>query len=518
LTTKPDWKTAMKSDVKESDLNRRKQRQRSSLFTLLTPVKCFVFATLFVGASARAQCYIDPYSGQQICMRPNNGCPTCPQPARRIVSESPDTDTNSANVDSSAHCRITVADGTTGSGTLIASSDKVGLILTCAHLFDTCRSQITVSFGRAGRFMANLVDVDKANDLAAIEIRHPVVEPLDVSDADPAGTLTACGFGSNGAFRSIRGRIVGTATADGASFPSIKISGAVRPGDSGGGVLDIRGKLVGIIWGTRDNQTYTTCGRPVRDFVARVRVKVFGTPVIADKPTSTQPPAPPAVPSPELDWKIWTAELDARMRALDAKKQDKGEYLQAGDLNGYLRAADASKIASDFPSRTEIEAKLKGVVAQFDSVHGIVESVRQHVEEIAGDRASIAEGASIAKYAVGALGLSGPVAAAVILAGGLFGRRIASRLKTLESRVGIPTLNSQLGREAASTLNPYPVAVDSPPPPQRTVPETHYVPFEKDSYAKAHQWASEHVARKYPGATEVLQTQDSLIKQFLAAK
>jgi hypothetical protein len=63
-----------------------------------------------------------------------------------------------------------------------------------------------------------------------------------------------------------------------------------------------------------------------------------------------------------------------------------------------------------------------------------------------------------------------------------------------------------------------PIAVDSPPPPQQTVPETHYVPVEQDSFAKAHQWASEHVARKYPGATEVLQTQDSLIKQFLASK
>ena len=49
------------------------------------------------------------------------------------------------------------------------------------------------------------------------------------------------------------------------------------------------------------------------------------------------------------------------------------------------------------------------------------------------------------------------------------------------------------------------------------MPETHYVPVEKDSFAKAHQWASEQVARKYPGATEVLQAQDSLIKQFIKA-
>ena len=53
---------------------------------------------------------------------------------------------------------------------------------------------------------------------------------------------------------------------------------------------------------------------------------------------------------------------------------------------------------------------------------------------------------------------------------------------------------------------------------QRVVPETHYVPVEADSFARAHQWASEQVARKYPGATEVLQAQDSLIKQHLAGQ
>jgi hypothetical protein len=44
------------------------------------------------------------------------------------------------------------------------------------------------------------------------------------------------------------------------------------------------------------------------------------------------------------------------------------------------------------------------------------------------------------------------------------------------------------------------------------------VPYEKDSFAKAHQWASEQVVRKYPGATEVLQAQDSLIKQHFAGQ
>jgi hypothetical protein len=234
---------------------------------------------------------------------------------------------------------------------------------------------------------------------------------------------------------------------------------------------------------------------------------------VALKPTSPQSAASPqGGPSPQFDWQTWTSELDTRIRNLDAKKQDKGNYLQPGDLNRYLKIDDASQITDQFAPRSEIEGKLKGLVTQFESVHNVVESVRQHVEQIAGDRTSILEGVSLGKYAVGALGLSGPLAAAVIIAGGLFGRRIKSRIKRLEAVIG-PTLNSQ-----HSTLNPIPIAIDSPPPPQRTVPETHYVPVEKDSFAKAHQWASEHVARKYPGATEVLQAQDSLIKQFLASK
>ncbi len=455
----------------------------------------------------QAQCYFDPITGQRICMRQDSPCQPSTGASRRIESDSP-------SVDSSAHCRVTVADGTTGSGTLIERNDSIGLVLTCSHLFDTSKSQIVVAFARGGKFGANLVELDQANDLAALAIRRPEVMPLTVSESEPTGVLMACGFGPNGIFRCIRGAIMGHPTADGATYPSTTLAGAVRPGDSGGGVLDSQGQIVGVVWGQRDGQTYATCGKPLRAFLAKVRAKLFAksfTPAVANNP---QPPtAPQGSPTPQFDWQTWTSELDARIRALDAKKQDKGNYVQPSDLNRYLKIEDATKITDQFAPRSEIESRLSGVVAQFESIHGVVESVRQHVEQIAGDRASILEGISLGKYAVGALGLSGPLAAAVIIAGGLFGRRIKSRVQRLESVIGISHSDTQRTRADSR-----PIAVDSPPPPQRTVPETHYVPVEQDSFAKAHQWASEHVARKYPGATEVLQTQDSLIKQYLAAK
>ncbi len=373
-----------------------------------------------------------------------------------------------------------------------------------------------MTFSNGSRFGATLIDLDKANDLAALAIRRPSFTPLTVNDADPTGPLTACGFGPNGVFRSVRGAITGHPLANGATFASTTIAGVVRPGDSGGGVLDSQGRVAGVVWGQRDGQTYTTCGQPLRDFLKSVRTKLLGaspapTPSTQPQSSDPRPQSPPS--SPQFDWQAWTNDLDQRIRDLDAKKQDKGEYLQPGDLNRYLKVDDATKIVGQFAPRSEIEDKLKSLASQFESVHAVVETVRQHVDQITGGPAGIIEGVSLAKYAVGALGLSGPVAAAVIIAGGLFGRRIKSRLQRLESIIGVSPSDLP-----ATTAKSQPVAVDSPPPPQRSVPETHYVPVEKDSFAKAHQWASEHVARKYPGATEVLQAQDSLIKQYLAAK
>jgi hypothetical protein len=276
-------------------------------------------------------------------------------------------------------------------------------------------------------------------------------------------------------------------------------------------VLTSTGKVVGVVWGHRDGQTYAMCGRPVREFLDRVRKKLVANPNEADKPSS--PSLQPQAPSPQLYWQAVANELEARIRSLDAKKQDKGDYLQHGDLNGYLRTDDATKFTGPLASRTELDTKLGALATRFDSVRTVVKSVEQRIETLKSDRNGFFQGVSIGKVAAGALGLSGPLAAAVVIAGGLVGRRVKSRLCRIESHFSLPTLNSK-----PSTLNPTPIAVDSPPPPQRSVPETHYVPVEKDSFSKAHQWASEHVARKYPGATEVLQAQDSLIKQYLAGR
>src|SRR4029078_13036349 len=107
-------------------------------------------------AATHAQCYTDPITGQRIC-------------TRQIVPSQPAT--NTANVDPAARCRMSVADGTMGSGTLVGANDSVGLVLTCSHLFDSSKSGIVVAFPNGRRYAANLIDLDRPNNLRALDIR-----------------------------------------------------------------------------------------------------------------------------------------------------------------------------------------------------------------------------------------------------------------------------------------------------------------------------------------------------------
>jgi hypothetical protein len=389
----------------------------------------------------QAQCDIDPVTGQPVCTwSPQSGAGTLALDSRLSA------------LDSSAHCRITVADGSAGSGTLVRRTSSLGLVLTCSHLFDNATGRIIVSFNNGQRFAARLIERDRAHDLAALLIRRPDAEPIAVSDEEPAGVLAACGYGPDGQLRCFRGNVTGQATAAGAVFRSLTIAGAARPGDSGGGVFNTSGQFVGVVWGQRDGLTYATCGRPVREFLKRILGR-------ADR----QSPARPGVDSPHGDEKASSADFESR-------------------------------------------------------IHARLQSLEERLKQIASNKVGFFQGLSFGKLLVGALGLSGPLATAVIIAGGLAGRRLRKHGAT--RRVPGMEHGGRSGLRAPSSMLPasQPIAVDSPPPPQRTIPETHYVSVEKDSFAKAHQWACEQVARKYPGATEILQAQDSLIKQYLAAR
>ena len=215
--------------------------------------------------------------------------------------------------------------------------------------------------------------------------------------------LTACGFGPNGQFRDVRGCITGhrhrcrrdvSIHDDCRRRPSgrqrRRRAQRERPG--------CRRRVGPARW---PNLCHLRPAGP-RVFESRSRQNLQRA-AGSNNPPTTSPQ--PLAPTPQFDWQAWTSELDARLRALDAKKQDKGDYLQHGDLNGYLRTDDATKLAGELASRTEVESKARR--ARSAGLSPFAPSSRQcgeHVDEVATRRGGFFEGMSLGKFAVGALG------------------------------------------------------------------------------------------------------------------
>lgn len=220
-------------------------------------------------------------------------------------------------------CRITVADGTAGSGTLIEKNDYSATVVTCSHLFDQSTSGIIVKFHDGSRYAAKLIGRDTGQDLAALKIRAPQQSPTPVSPDAPSGTLTACGWGGDEVLKCAQGPISGYAQAIGASYPSTKIAGVVRPGDSGGGVLDEQGRLAGVIWGCRDGETYASCGVPLQQFCQScVGDSCYGggwQPAtrpnrLVIQPQQPQQPKPASYTDPQ--WVEWRKQIESQLAAI----------------------------------------------------------------------------------------------------------------------------------------------------------------------------------------------------------
>lgn len=140
-----------------------------------------------------------------------------------------------------------------GSGVIISSD---GYILTCAHVVDGA-STITVTIGDKD-YTATLVGEDTTSDIAVIKIDTDGLTPATVGNSDslkvgqsvmavgnPLGELggTVTGGMISALNRSVT--IQGSSSVNTMSL--IQMDASVSPGNSGGGLFNMNGELVGIV-------------------------------------------------------------------------------------------------------------------------------------------------------------------------------------------------------------------------------------------------------------------------------
>lgn len=142
-----------------------------------------------------------------------------------------------------------------GSGVIIGASEQLTYIVTCCHVVENF-SNYVVTLNDGTKFSANLVGGDPETDLAVISIETTgltmasFIENSDTlkvgSDAiaigNPLGTLG--GTVTKGIVSSTSRNIT---TSDGTIHNLIQTDAAINSGNSGGGLFNNQGNLIGIV-------------------------------------------------------------------------------------------------------------------------------------------------------------------------------------------------------------------------------------------------------------------------------
>ena len=135
-----------------------------------------------------------------------------------------------------------------GSGFLL---DRQGHILTNYHVVAGAQ-QLEVTLSNRSKYPARVVGVDRAHDLAVIQIQAPGLQPATLGDSKNlvvGQKVFAIGnpFGLNGTMtRGIISSIRSVRGPESYIDEAIQTDAAINPGNSGGPLLNSRGEVIGI--------------------------------------------------------------------------------------------------------------------------------------------------------------------------------------------------------------------------------------------------------------------------------
>lgn len=160
-----------------------------------------------------------------------------------------------------------------GSGALVAVNETHGLVLTNWHVVRDAAGPIQAAFPDGFRSGAAVLRVDRDWDLAALAVWRPSVQPIGLAAEAPrpGETLTIAGYGGEGWYRALSGTCTQyVSPGRNQPFEMVELAAPARNGDSGGPILNSRGELAGVLFGSAFGRTTGSyCGR-VRWFLDSV--------------------------------------------------------------------------------------------------------------------------------------------------------------------------------------------------------------------------------------------------------
>lgn len=308
-------------------------------------------------------------------------------------------------------CRMTNSAGRIadcGTGTLIYKDARIGGVLSCKHILSDGVGDLSVMFSSINqRYKARLVAADPRCDLSFWIIQAPPVEPCPMA-TDYASTgqrITLLGLG-RGSYRAQRGQVRGytKSTNMGNVF---KLSGGSRGGDSGGPVLNERGELTGVLWGTERNTTFATFIGDIHAFLCADRYAFPWNADLADKKDarkheankspipSLQSPLPQRAP-------VDLSEVKERLDNLESQQQEQLRMIDSTTVRLDPLEATADKARQLAEGWPELQAAMKKLEITASQASSDSSKAIESVTAVASKAAKAVESAAEANATVDA--------------------------------------------------------------------------------------------------------------------
>lgn len=137
-----------------------------------------------------------------------------------------------------------------GSGVIISTD---GYIITCNHVIADA-STIGVILHDGSRYTARLIGTDAKTDIAVLKIEATELSAATIgvsADAKLGNYVVAVGNAIGELINSVSNGIISgldrTISVEGVSMTLMQTNAAVNPGNSGGGLFNMKGELIGIV-------------------------------------------------------------------------------------------------------------------------------------------------------------------------------------------------------------------------------------------------------------------------------